>query len=61
VLLLHYADLKRDMPGQIQPIAEFLEISIDPSHWSDSITHCSFDDMKQHANQSVPLGGAFWA
>lgn len=60
ILLLHYAELKRDMPGQIQRIAEFLEIPIDPSHWSDILTHCSFDYMKQHAEQSVPLGGAFW-
>jgi aryl sulfotransferase len=59
-VLLHYAELKQDMPGQIQRIADVLEIPIAPSRWSDILTHCSFDDMKQHAEQSVPLGSAFW-
>lgn len=60
VMLLHYAELKADMPGQIQRIAEFLGIPIDPSKWSDILTHCSFDYMKQHASKSVPLVGTFW-
>jgi aryl sulfotransferase len=60
VMLLHYAEVKRDMPGQIRRVAEFLEIPIDDSKWSDILLHCSFDYMKHHAEQSVPLGGAFW-
>lgn len=60
VLLLHYARLKEDMPGEIRRIADFLGISIDPSSWETILEHCSFEYMKQHATRSVPLGGAFW-
>src|SRR5690606_29638199 len=31
VLLLHFADLKRDLPGEIRRIADFLEIAVDES------------------------------
>ena len=60
LLLLHFADLKADMPGQIRRIAAFLDIPIDESHWSDILRHCSFEYMKANATRSVPLGGAFW-
>lgn len=60
VMLLHFADLKRDMPGSIRRMAEFLAIPIDEDRWPDILRHCSFDYMKQHASKTVPLGGAFW-
>ena len=60
VMLLHYADLKRDLLGQIQQIAEFLEIPVDQSQWAVIVEHCSFDYMKQNAEKSVPLAGAVW-
>ena len=60
VMLLHFADLKRDMPGEIRRIAAFLDIGIDEALWDDILKHCSFEWMKQNATKSVPLGGAFW-
>ena len=60
VLLMHFADLKRDMPGEILKIAEFLEIEVDQSKWEDILYHCSFQYMKENATASVPLGGLFW-
>ncbi|HEY2345692.1 MAG TPA: sulfotransferase domain-containing protein [Xanthomonadaceae bacterium] len=60
VMFLHFANLKRDMPGQMRRIAGFLDIPIDESKWGAILEYCSFDWMKQHATQSVPLGGAFW-
>jgi len=60
VLLLHYADLKRDMPGEMRRIAAFLDIPLDEAHWPAIVEYCSFEWMKRHAAQSVPLGGAFW-
>jgi aryl sulfotransferase len=60
VLMLHFADLKADMPGQIRRIAAFLDIAIDDRKWPAILEHCSFDYMKHHADRSVPLGGAFW-
>lgn len=60
VLLLHFAELKQDMPHQIRRIAKFLEISIDESRWETILEHCSFNYMKQHASKSAPLGGTVW-
>jgi aryl sulfotransferase len=60
VKLLHFAALKEDLPGQIQEIAQFLDIEIDESKWQDILEHCSFKYMREHAELSVPLGGAPW-
>lgn len=60
VLMVHFADLKADMPGEIARIAAFLGIEADPASWPTILQHCSFDYMKAHAAQSAPLGGAFW-
>jgi len=60
VMLLHFENLKRDMPGEIRKIAQFLDIPIDASNWDTILHHCSFDYMKQNAAKSVPLGGIFW-
>lgn len=58
VLLVHYADLKRDMTGEMRRIARFLDL--EPQNWPAILEHCSFDWMKAHAADSAPLGGAFW-
>ncbi len=60
VLFVHFANLKRDMPGEMRRIAAFLEIPIDETQWEEILEYCSFDWMKRHATKSVPLGGAFW-
>ena len=60
VLLVHFADLKRDMEGEMRRIARFLDVPVDEAGWSRVVEYCSFDWMKQHATKSVPLGGAFW-
>ena len=60
VLMVHFANLKSDMPGEIRRIAEFLEIPIDEEKWQAILLHCSFDYMREHAPKTVPLGGAFW-
>jgi aryl sulfotransferase len=58
--LLHFSNLKADMPGQIREIAAFLDIPIDESKWDSILEHCSFEFMHKHAEDSVPLGGAVW-
>jgi aryl sulfotransferase len=49
VRLVHFNNLKADMPGEIRRIAEFLEIEIDEERWPDIVEHCTFDYMKQNA------------
>ncbi|MES2450236.1 MAG: sulfotransferase domain-containing protein [Pseudomonadota bacterium] len=60
VLLLHFEDLKRDLPGEMKRIADFLEIRIDPARFPAMVGHCGFDWMKANATRVAPLGGAFW-
>jgi aryl sulfotransferase len=60
VMLIHYNQMKRDMPGQMRRIAYFLDIKVEESRWSAIEEYCSFDWMKRNATKSVPLGGAFW-
>ncbi len=60
VMMLHFGELKDDMPKGIRRVAEFLEVDIDAGRWPQILEHCSFDYMKANATKSVPLGGAFW-
>ncbi len=60
VHLVHFAQLRKDMPGEIEHIAEFLDIPRAALNWDAIVEHCSFDYMKNHAAGSVPVGGAFW-
>jgi aryl sulfotransferase len=60
VMLLHFNELKADMPGTIRRIAAFLDIPIAEDKWETILRHCSFEYMKEHGTRAVPLGGAFW-
>lgn len=60
VMLVHFNELKRDMPGQMRRIAAFLDIPVAEADWPRIEEYCSFAWMKRHATRSVPLGGAFW-
>ncbi|HEX7034144.1 MAG TPA: sulfotransferase domain-containing protein [Pseudomonadales bacterium] len=60
VLLLHYEDLKNDLPGQIRRIAAFLEIDVRADRFDRIVEYCTFDWMKRHAAKAAPLGGIFW-
>ena len=60
VRLIHFNDLKRDMPGQMKALAGYLEIPVKAEDWPRIQEYCSFDWMKANATKSVPLGGAFW-
>ena len=47
VKLVHFTDLKRDMPWQIREIAAFLDIPINESRWAEIVEYCSFAWMKK--------------
>ncbi len=53
VLLVHFADLKRDLRGEIQRVARFLDVDVSEDAWPRILTHCSFDCMKRAAT-AVP-------
>ncbi len=60
LLVVHFAELKADLPGQLRRIAAFLGIEPSAEAWARIERHVSFDYMKAHATASTPLGGAFW-
>ena len=55
VLLVHFNNLKADLPGEIRRIANFLEIDIDEEKFPAIVEHCTFDYMKVHANEFSAL------
>jgi aryl sulfotransferase len=60
LMLLHFEELRRDLPGQMRRIATFLDIPIDETRFPTMVEHCGFAWMKANATRSTPLGGAFW-
>jgi aryl sulfotransferase len=54
VLLVHFNNLKTDMPGTIRHIAEFFDIAIDEEKWPAIVEHCTFDYMKKNADDLSP-------
>ncbi|HVH99368.1 MAG TPA: sulfotransferase domain-containing protein [Enhygromyxa sp.] len=48
VLLLHFADMKRDHEGSVRKIASFLGLEPSAEQWPTILEHTSFAWMKQH-------------
>lgn len=57
VLLVHYRQLKDDLPGQIVRIAEFLSIDPGTLRVDAILRHSSFEYMKGRAEKMAPFGG----
>ena len=57
VHVVHFNDLKRDLPGEINRIAAFLDIPLTPAKLALITSHCSFEYMKEHAERFSPGGG----
>ena len=51
VMLLHFNDMKADLPGSIRRIAKFLDMEVDAAVWPSIVEHCSFDYMKRNATK----------
>jgi aryl sulfotransferase len=60
VKLVHFANLKADLEGEMRSIADFLEVEIPEARWPQAVEHCTFDYMKAHAERYAPAGGMFW-
>jgi aryl sulfotransferase len=58
VLLVHYAPLMHDLPGQVARIARF--VGADPARlpMDRIVEHCAFGYMRSRAERLVPFGGA---
>ncbi|HEX3674364.1 MAG TPA: sulfotransferase domain-containing protein [Rhizomicrobium sp.] len=60
VKLIHFANLKRDLSGEMRAIAAYMDVPIDEAKWPQIVSHCTFDYMKTHAAKTAPLGGVLW-
>lgn len=60
VKLIHFAEMKRDMAGQIREIADFLDVDIKRDDLEKIELYSSFDWMKANAGKAAPLGGAIF-
>lgn len=60
VLLVHFNDLKADLPGNVRRIAAFLDLTPDEDTFARILVHCAFDYMKAHASELAPQGGSSW-
>ena len=59
VLLVHYADLIRDLGGEMRRIADFLDVDIPTALWSEVVERCRFEAMKSQHEASAILNQAF--
>lgn len=55
VLLVHYADLKADLAGEMRRIAQFLGIAVPDQHWPELVEAAGFEAMRRSGD--VLLGG----
>lgn len=60
IMLIHFNELKTDLPLNIKKIASFLNIAIDYSSFDKIIKHCSFNYMKDHGSKYAPFSGELW-
>ena len=54
VVLVHYADLQRDLEGEMRRIARRLAIDIDEDRFPDLVAAAGFDSMRERADELVP-------
>jgi len=55
VRLIHHQALKDDLEGEARTLAAFLEIDVPAGAWPAILEHCSFDWMKAHKDQLLPV------
>lgn len=60
VLLVHYADMKADLEGEMRRLARFLEIEVAEELWPALVKAATFDEMKKRAGELMPTAGDIW-
>ncbi len=54
VYLLHYQNLKDDLPGRAADLAGYLDIEVDPETMARAVKHAGFEHMKARSNEMFP-------
>lgn len=60
MLLVHYADMKKDLDGEMRRIAEFLDIEVAEELWPKLVDAARFDSMKGKAAELMPTASDIW-
>ena len=60
LLLVHYNNLKSDLPGQMRRVADFIGIQIEDELWPVLVEHCTFEYMKKHGATLVPIADSMF-
>ncbi len=60
MLLVHYADLKKDRAGEMRRVASFLGIDIPEADWPALFEAASFEAMKQQGDELIPAAYGLW-
>jgi aryl sulfotransferase len=53
VMMVHFNDLLADLDGEMQRIADYLEIEVPPENWSDVVNRCRFSEVKKDPSKVV--------
>lgn len=54
VLLVRYADLVRDLDGQMRKLADRLGVEVDERVWANLVHAATFDQMRERPNRLTP-------
>jgi hypothetical protein len=57
VVLVHYDDLKADLPAEMRRLARRLDIAVPEPAWPSLVRAATFEDMREHARRLVPESG----
>jgi aryl sulfotransferase len=60
ILLVHFADMKTNLEGEMRRIAEFLEIDVSDALWPALVEAATFDAMKNKATELMPTADTIW-
>ena len=60
LLLVHYADLKKDLAGGMRRVAEFLNIEIADDLWPELVEAAGFETMQRQGDQPIPALQLLW-
>jgi len=61
VVLLHYADLRADLDGQMRSVAARLGIQVDEETWPDLVRAATLDSMRANSARLAPdAASGFW-
>ncbi len=60
VLMVHYADLKADLEGEMRRIAAFLGIGVEEALWPQLVSAAGFESMRANGATLLPRAAQSW-